>query len=252
MPETLIFDLDDTLIPTVQYYKDAQRQLAEYLQDVTGTEDSVQTIMDEQEAIDQQMYEQIGVTEDRFKEACMYTTGRYVEKTGTDPSDIDYTKIEDIGMYPIEDFSADSFLPGAEQALQFANEQDVQTVLLTKGIPSMQEPKIEAMGLEDYMDAINIVSEKQDYFEDLDGDGHWMIGNSLSSDIEPALAENIGAIHVEEGQTWAADEIEDPLDTEDPWMRLGSLDQFPAAYEAAQQYEQTGTVDPLADLRLDQ
>lgn len=252
MPDTIIFDLDDTLIPTVQFYKDAQRQLAEYLKETTDTDDSVQTIMDEQEAIDQQMYEQIGVTEDRFKEACMYTTGRYVEKTDTDPAAINYQKIEDIGMYPINDFSADSFLPGAEQALEYVQEQDVETVLLTKGIPSMQEPKIEAMGLEEYMDDINIVSDKQDYFSELDGTEHWMIGNSLSSDIRPALEEDVGAIHVEEGDTWAADQIDEPLPEEAPWMRLESLADLPDAYEAATAYEQTADISNLARFRIDQ
>jgi len=87
-----------------------------------------------------------------------------------------------------------------------------QMVLVTKGLPEVQQPKIKASGLEPLFDDVHIVPEKHaDTYCQLlatigaDPKRTWMIGNSPGSDINPAIEAGIGAIYVPHDSTWSAE-----------------------------------------------
>jgi len=87
-------------------------------------------------------------------------------------------------------------------------------ILLTKGDPTIQQDKIERSGLGPYLEAIHIVPEKgpQVLHEliaryGLDPRRTWMVGNSPRSDVNPALAAGIGAIHIPYAMPWLFEEI---------------------------------------------
>jgi putative hydrolase of the HAD superfamily len=83
-------------------------------------------------------------------------------------------------------------------------------LLLTKGDEEEQQGKIDVSGLARFFRSIVIVREKtpEVYADLVDAEGldpraTWMIGNSIKSDIKPALAAGLGAVFIPNVNTWA-------------------------------------------------
>src|SRR5690606_24263753 len=113
--------------------------------------------------------------------------------------------------YPIET------LPHVDQALA-ALERDYRLLLVTKGDIFDQERKLAASGLADYFAAIEIVADKSRatyeriFARHTEGAAHSvMIGNSLRSDILPALEAGAFAVYVPHDLTWSYEHAEEPL-----------------------------------------
>jgi putative hydrolase of the HAD superfamily len=108
-------------------------------------------------------------------------------------------------------------LPHVRETLQ-ALAGDYKLVLITKGDLFDQERKLAASGLGELFDAVEIVSDKNaSTYERIfarHGDGArraMMVGNSLKSDILPALAAGAWAVHVPHELTWALEHAEEPV-----------------------------------------
>jgi putative hydrolase of the HAD superfamily len=100
-------------------------------------------------------------------------------------------------------------MPDVEHTLNALGERH-DLLLLTKGAPPDQQRKIDASGLADRFRRALIVPEKDTATyerlileEDLDPAATWMIGNSIKSDIRPALAAGLGAVFIPNENTWA-------------------------------------------------
>ena len=108
-------------------------------------------------------------------------------------------------------------LPGVEVALaELSN--DFRLVLITKGDLLHQEQKLAASGLGDHFAAVEIVSEKNAHTYERVFARHGtgaveaaMCGNSLKSDVLPALEAGAWAAHVPYPVTWAHELAEAPL-----------------------------------------
>jgi putative hydrolase of the HAD superfamily len=107
-------------------------------------------------------------------------------------------------------------LPHAQETLA-ALAGDYRLVLITKGDLFDQERKLAQSGLGDFFDAVEIVSDKDAAtYRRLfarHGDGPeraLMVGNSLKSDILPALAAGAWAAHVPHELTWALEHAQEP------------------------------------------
>lgn len=108
-------------------------------------------------------------------------------------------------------------LPHVRETLE-ALAPDYRLVLITKGDLFDQERKLAASGLGELFDAVEIVSDKNAatyeriFARHGDGAGRaMMIGNSLKSDILPALAAGAWAVHVPHDLTWAREHAEEPV-----------------------------------------
>jgi putative hydrolase of the HAD superfamily len=91
-------------------------------------------------------------------------------------------------------------------------------VLITKGDLFDQERKLEESGLGDFFDAVEIVSDKKAatyarlFTRHADGpERAMMVGNSLKSDIIPAIEAGGWGVHVPHAFTWAMESAEPPL-----------------------------------------
>ena len=90
-------------------------------------------------------------------------------------------------------------------------------VLVTKGDLIDQERKLAQSGLGEMFDAVEIVSDKTTatYSAIFARHGHgaaqaMMVGNSLNSDVIPALGAGSWGVHVPSALTWALDHAEPP------------------------------------------
>ena len=96
----------------------------------------------------------------------------------------------------------------------------VPLMLITKGDLLDQERKLAQSGLGDLFHAVEIVSDKTPavyariFARHGDGAGHaMMVGNSLKSDILPALQAGAWAVHVPHDLTWVLEHAEEPTGT---------------------------------------
>jgi putative hydrolase of the HAD superfamily len=121
---------------------------------------------------------------------------------------------------------------GAKEVLEILS-KDYRIVLITKGDLFDQERKLAQSGLGDFFDAVEIVSEKQaqtyrNIFEKF-GDGaarSMMIGNSLKSDVTPALEAGAYGIYIPSEVNWALEAAEKPA-TYPRFHELASLREVP-------------------------
>ncbi|CAN5452873.1 HAD family hydrolase [soil metagenome] len=109
-------------------------------------------------------------------------------------------------------------LAGVDEALASLSER-YRLVLITKGDLLDQERKLAASGLGDLFAAVEIVSEKDrgtyDRIFDRHGTGPAeavMVGNSMKSDVLPALEAGAFAVHIPYHVTWAHELAEAPED----------------------------------------
>jgi putative hydrolase of the HAD superfamily len=87
--------------------------------------------------------------------------------------------------------------------------------LVTKGDMEEQERKVQSSKLREYFDHVEILSEKNaDAYRQLiskhgwDAGQTWMVGNSLRSDINPAIEAGLGAVFIPHPHTWALEHDE--------------------------------------------
>jgi putative hydrolase of the HAD superfamily len=123
-------------------------------------------------------------------------------------------------------------LPGVDQALAELSAH-YRLVLITKGDLLHQEQKLAASGLGDLFAAVEIVSEKDaaTYARVFGRHGSGaaqaaMVGNSLRSDILPALQAGAFAAHVPYHMTWAH-ELADPPHGHPRFTELPSIREVP-------------------------
>ena len=110
-------------------------------------------------------------------------------------------------------------LPGVAETLE-AMKDGYKLVMVTKGDLMNQEQKLARSGLGDYFDAIEIVSEKDANTyrrivarQGIPPEESVMIGNSMKSDVLPALEAGLWGIHIPYHITWAHEHAEPPSDS---------------------------------------
>jgi putative hydrolase of the HAD superfamily len=123
-------------------------------------------------------------------------------------------------------------LPGVDEALAALSEK-YRLVLITKGDLMDQERKVAASGLGDLFAAVEIVSEKDRLTYDrvfarhgTGADEAVMAGNSMKSDVLPALEAGAFAVHIPYAITWAH-ELADAPENHPRYGALESISDLP-------------------------
>ncbi len=126
-------------------------------------------------------------------------------------------------------------LPGVAETLAALSARH-RLILMTKGNHAEQADKLSRSGLASYFSAVEIVVEKdpstyreviQRHEAARDGSAphsYWMIGNSPKSDINPALAAGLNAVHLFHKDTWVLEHA--ALDAPPEGQLLVELDSF--------------------------
>ena len=111
-------------------------------------------------------------------------------------------------------------------------------VLITKGDLFDQERKLAQSGLGELFDAVEIVSDKSAAtYERIfarHGDGpreRMMVGNSLKSDVVPAIEAGGWGVHVPHELTWVLEHAEAPV-AEPRFRLISDLGQLPGLVES--------------------
>ena len=123
-------------------------------------------------------------------------------------------------------------LPGVHDTLE-AVAPDHSLILITKGDLFDQERKLAQSGLGDWFDGVEIVSDKtpgvyERIFGAAEGgpEAAMMVGNSLKSDVIPAIEAGSWGVHVPHDLTWELEHA-DPPEEADRFRMLERIDALP-------------------------
>lgn len=224
LPIRLIcLDADDTLWGHESFFQDAYRRYVELLSPFADAERLERRLI-EAESRNLHLY---GYGVKGFTLSMIETALEIVGEVLTASTTRAILEIgRDLMRHPID------LLDGVAEALGPLAERGT-LILVTKGDLFHQESKLAASGVGDRFSGVEIVSEKtpETYRRIFARYGYpcdeaVMAGNSLRSDIWPALRAGAWAVHIPHAFEWAHERA-DPADGEARFARLASLRELP-------------------------
>jgi putative hydrolase of the HAD superfamily len=208
----VIFDGDDTLWRTEQLYDDARSRIRKIVSE-TGIDGSDWERLERK--LDVENVATLGFGVDRFPTSCIQAYEELCHRSGTQIDALISSQVREAAVSPFKRDPA--VVPGALETLISLRSQGVRLALLSKGVLKLQLRRIKASGLASYFDTIKIVTEKTpDVIRDVlstlrvKPELAWMVGNSIRSDILPALTAGIHVIWIE-SHTWEYERALDHL-----------------------------------------
>jgi putative hydrolase of the HAD superfamily len=201
------FDADDTLWQNEQFYRLTEKRFTALLADYAEAEDLSSRLLEaENRNLKAYGFGIKGFTLSMIETAIEVTEGRV-------PASVIHEIVDagrDLLNHPVEP------LPHARAALEELSGK-YRLILITKGDLFDQERKLAQSGLGELFNAVEIVSDKSAaVYERVftrHGDGPargMMVGNSLRSDIIPALKAGCWGVYVPHSLTWALEQDEAP------------------------------------------
>ncbi|SDT54720.1 putative hydrolase of the HAD superfamily [Paenibacillaceae bacterium GAS479] len=239
IPQTILFDLDDTLIHCNKYFNLVIDQFVDAMlvwfasyPDLTET-----VIRQKQSEIDIAGVQASGFKSDHFPQSFLDTYIDFSRLTGRseDSNEIDLLWSMGQSVYEQE---AEPY-PDMEQTLESLLAAGHELHLYTGGEPLIQQRKVDRLQLQRFFgERIYIRQHKNtDALEQILIDGGfdrantWMIGNSIRTDVVPALTTGIHAIHVEAKTEWLYNIIHIDVEPKGAFLQLQHLRDVPSGIE---------------------
>ncbi|SFC93683.1 HAD family hydrolase [Tropicimonas isoalkanivorans] len=205
---TIGFDADDTLWHNERFFVLTQDRFADLLSDYTDREMLDQRLLEsEKRNIGHYGYGIKGFMLSMIETAIDVTDSRVPASVIRQILEIG----QDMLRHPIE------LLPHARDAVEAMARSNRKVLLITKGDLLDQERKLTESGLWECFDRVEIVSEKSaEVFDRIfseHGDGPdkaLMVGNSMKSDVLPAIAAGAWGVHVPFHLAWALEAADAP------------------------------------------
>lgn len=204
---TIGFDADDTLWQNEQFFRLTEQRFAALLADHAEAEHLTGRLLEaEKRNLGKYGFGIKGFTLSMIETAIEVTEGQVPASVIGDILEAGRVMLD----HPVET------LPHVEETLeQLAG--DYRLVLITKGDLFDQERKLAQSGLGDFFEAVEIVSDKAEatyrrIFE-RHGDGParaMMVGNSLKSDVVPAIEAGAWGVYVPHELTWVLEHVDAP------------------------------------------
>lgn len=201
-------DWDDTLGENMRYFREAERINALRLGALLGL--PLEAVARHGAANDVKVAQAMGLGRDSFPTAWIRTYHELCAQTGARPD----AKVEEELVqtcataydYPIR------LLDGAETFLRWLRHEGYEVTIWTAGSHEVQERKINESGLGHLIDRRQVVLRKTPatLAAALAGrapDRTFVVGNSLHSDVAPALAIGVLALHLD-GESWGLDQVD--------------------------------------------
>jgi len=207
-----VFDGDDTLWRTQPLYTSAKRRFFHEMELLGFDPLKVEPLFDR---VDIANVRRFGYSKTRFPNSMVETYRRLCRAQRIRPSRLVMPKLEGIGASVFA--AAAEIYEGAPAVLAALRSWRVHLALVTKGDRAVQEKRIAESGLAEFFDQVAIVEEKTEHelLQVLERagsrpDSSWAVGNSVRSDVNPALRVGMFAIWIP-NETWhyEADEILD-------------------------------------------
>jgi len=217
--EVIGFDADDTLWENESFYRMTQAKFADLLREFADPDHLAERIVElERRNLKLHGYGIKGFTLSLIETAIQVTDGR----VSTEVIAQILKNGQELLTHPLD------LIDGVEEVVT-ALFNSHRLVLITKGDLFDQERKLAQSGLAPLFDQVEIVSEKNEsVYERAFGKAPaMMIGNSLKSDVIPALNAGAWGVHVPHEHEWVLERADPP--TENPKFRkLEKISDLPA------------------------
>ena len=202
MDQLVIFDGDDTLWYVEALYDAARRAVAS----VVSEEGLSGEVWDHiQRRIDLKNLETMGLGRERFPTSSVEAYEQLASSSGVRPRPSTAERIRMVAMSP---FRTQAELEPIARSVVSELRGFASVALLTQGDAIVQEKRIRDANLEDLFDEIRIVDRKSeaDFFALMhrfgtEASDSWSVGNSVASDIHPALRLGMNCIWID-AHTW--------------------------------------------------
>jgi putative hydrolase of the HAD superfamily len=210
----VIFDGDDTLWETQSIYNRSKKQFFSEMENLGFSRKRVEA---EFEKIDIANVNILGFSKHRFPKSMADTYRALCLEQNKPANKTIGDRFMDIGLSTFK--KRPRFLPGATEVLEELSKRKLKLILATKGDPKIQKEKILLANVNRYFHKIYIFPHKgereiQKVVDEclINPALSWSIGNSVKSDVNPALKIGMKAIWVQR-RTWDY-ELEQLLDRE--------------------------------------
>jgi putative hydrolase of the HAD superfamily len=205
----LVFDGDDTLWIVEPLYDEARAAAAE----IVAAAGIDPILWDErQRQLDIENVRLLGLSRDRFPKSCVDAYRELAARSGLE-EDARFTAqiiyaAEQVFRTPAQ------LVDGVVEILEELRLRSHRLALLTKGDCVVQTSRLHDSGLVRFFESVHIVPEKDlrtfagvCQAADIVPEEGWSIGNSLPSDINPALAIGMGAVWID-ATVWSHEQRE--------------------------------------------
>lgn len=235
-PQTILFDLDDTLIHCNKYFEAVLQQFADLLAGwFAGSRITSEDVREKQLEIDIAGVKIHGFTTDHFPLSLVNTYEFFAELIDRPKSEAEKDRLLALGRSAY-DQQVEPY-PYMVETLDRLKADGHELFLYTGGVPIVQEKKIKAVRLEPYFgkrvfvrqhktvhDLETIVCE-----EGFDRERTWMIGNSMRTDVVPALETGLNCIYIPAVLEWQYNIVDMTAKPKGAFLKLKSLQQVPPA-----------------------
>ncbi len=237
MKQQIMFDLDDTLIHCNKYFYLVIEQFSDAMATWFGAfrDVTVKAIRDKQMELDIACVSVSGFKSEHFPQSFVDTYVHFSNLTGRGRSASETDFLWKLGL-SVYEHETEPY-PNMEQTLYALAEAGHELHLYTGGELLIQQRKIESLQLERYFaNRIYIRQLKNnDALEDILTNGlfpretTWMVGNSIRTDVVPALTAGIHAIHMRAQSEWTYNVIQIDVAPRGAFFTLDHLKDVPDA-----------------------
>ncbi|WP_135546617.1 HAD family hydrolase [Paenibacillus cymbidii] len=234
--QTILFDLDDTLVHCNKYFELVLEQFVDQMQTWYASDElSAESIRATQLEIDTSGVSRHGFTPKHFPQSLVDTYRHYAALTGREESEGEREWLIKLGS-SVYDYEVEPY-PYMVETLDKLRAQGHELILYTGGVAAIQRKKVKALSLEAYFGSRVHVSLHKTASsletilrrEKRDRGRTWMIGNSLRTDIVPALETGIHAVYIPAVLEWSYNMIEVTIKPKGAFLTLRSLSEVPNA-----------------------
>jgi putative hydrolase of the HAD superfamily len=239
-PQTILFDLDDTLIHCNKYFDAVLDQFADLLSVwFAAYRLTEETAKKKQLEIDIAGVNVHGFTNDHFPVSLVKTYHYFSDLYGRTSSRHEEEELLALGK-SVYNLQVEPY-PGMVETLDRLQADGHHLYLYTGGVTAHQHKKIKSVKLETYFgDRIFVRQHKTaEALEEivrelgLNRSESWMIGNSIRTDVMPALKAGLNVIYIPAIQEWEYNIVEITEEPKGFFLKLRHLHEVPDALSEA-------------------
>ncbi|SFE58232.1 putative hydrolase of the HAD superfamily [Paenibacillus algorifonticola] len=237
MKQHIMFDLDDTLIHCNKYFYLVISQFVDAMTTwFAGYEDvTANAVRDKQTEIDIAGIAVLGFKSEHFPQSFVDSYAYFSDVTGRKRSTVEQDFLWKLGL-SVYEHDTEPY-PNMEETLYSLANQGHELHLYTGGEQLIQTRKIDQLNLSKYFNnRIYIRQHKtNEALEDilaetaLDRARTWMVGNSIRTDVVPALTAGIHAIHMRKDAEWQYNVVNIEVEPKGAFFTLNDLVEVPEA-----------------------
>lgn len=235
MPQqTILFDLDDTLVHCNKYFDMVIRQFLDtmttWFKAWNLQDKEIKTVQSE---FDISRIQKNGFHSEHFPRSFIDTYEHFCNLTGKAPSEEEKSHLWSLG-FSVYDMEIDPY-PGMVDTLEMMREAGHALYLYTGGEPIIQHRKIEQMKLATYFgdrifirqhkttEALAAIIAEQSFCPAKT----WMVGNSVRTDVLPGLQAGLHVIYLQRPDEWHYNLIDIDIEPQGAFYTIEKLVDVP-------------------------